>query len=214
MTRASVCECTTVCVNIHMCAIPVGWLRLHLCDLCTLACWVGSGCGCVCTRVPITREIVEKMAPRRCVKKKHDGQQSPLLPYEPYEAFNTPIRLSAVASWDSDCSCSTVSCSVGAASMTSSGGSDPSSQISTDASGRPRISSPPSSLHLHFDEVWLHPSEENAFILVCTCFFVHWDLQDRGHRLMPPRLFADLWAHHGRVTSCGGPMERPSRFRF
>ena len=43
---------------------------------------------------------------------KQHGQRGPLLAYEPYKAFDMPKRLSALASCDSGCNCSTVSCSV------------------------------------------------------------------------------------------------------
>ena len=33
-------------------------------------------------------------------------------------------------------------------------------------------------------------------------------VQDREHCQMPPRLFTDLWAHHGRITSCGDPLDQ------
>ena len=148
------------------------------------------------------------LSARASSEQKHDGQRGPFLACGPYKAFNMPKRLSTVASCDCECTCSTVSCSVGAASMTGSGGSAPRSQISTDAVGSSTDFVSLLFLVLYFEEIWLHGAEETAFIVVCACFFVHCGVPDRGHGQMPPPLFTDLWAHHGRITIRGDPLDQ------
>ena len=118
-------------------------------------------------------------------------------------------RRSALASRDSECSCSTVSSSVGAASKTGSVAAPLQDRIFRQLHrGSPKISSPSSSLHSASRGVWLDCVEESALVVVCASLPVHCGVLDRGHCQMPPRQLADLWARHCRVASCGDPVDQ------